>query len=464
MKRRWIWLAALTMFAATSTGAQTEQMDAYVISEMARQHVPGISVAVVKDGKVVSAKGYGLANVELGAPATADTVYEIGSITKQFTATAIMMLVEGGKIGLDDKMRKYLPDTPEAWDAVTIRHLLTHTSGIKSYTGIPDFRTIMRQDSKKDEVIKTVASAPLEFKPGDKFNYCNTGYFLLGMVIEKVSGKSYGDFLAERIFKPLGMASTRANDMAEIVKNRSAGYSYRGGALHNCEFASMTWPFAAGVIISTVGDMAKWDAALYSETLLKKSSLEQMWTPFKLNDGKASNYGFGWAISDKPGRRSVMHGGGINGFTTDIRRHYDDKLTVIVLTNSDTANPGLISAKIAGMFAPALIVEEAKPITDSDPKTTEMVRRVLLRLTSGHNDSPELTEEFRKFLTPELLRGGVELVKSAGELKSLVLLSMKQEPMRRIARYRATFGDTKIAATFIINDNGKITGATMQPE
>src|SRR5438067_1725645 len=169
-------LAMVTVFPV---GAQTDQVDAYVKAEMVKRHVPGISVAVVKDGKVVLAKGYGLANVELGVPATADTVYEIGSITKQFTATAIMMLVEEGKIGLDDTIRKYLPHTPEAWDGVTIRNLLTHTSGIKSYTSIPDFPKLLRDETSKPDVIKKVASIPLEFKPGEKFNYNNTGYFLL---------------------------------------------------------------------------------------------------------------------------------------------------------------------------------------------------------------------------------------------------------------------------------------------
>src|SRR5258708_34643075 len=157
-----------------------------------------------------------------------------------------MMLVEEGKIGLDDKMRKYLPDTPEAWDGITVRHLLTHTSGIKSYTNIPEFSKMLREETSKPEVIKKVASIPLEFKPGEKFNYNNTGYFLLGMVIEKVTGKSYDALLNERIFKPLAMNSTRVNDMTEIIKNRAAGYSYRGAALHNCELPSMSGPFPPG--------------------------------------------------------------------------------------------------------------------------------------------------------------------------------------------------------------------------
>src|SRR5262249_16875826 len=161
------------------------------------------------------------------------------------------------------KMRKYLPDTPEAWNGVTIRHLLTHTSGIKSYTSLGDFVKMARTDITKDDIVKKVAAVPMEFKPGEKFNYNNSGFFFLGMILEKVSGKSYGDYLTERIFKPLGMSSTRVNDLGDVIRNRASGYSFRGGALHNCDVISMSWPFAAGVLVSTVHDMAKWDAALY---------------------------------------------------------------------------------------------------------------------------------------------------------------------------------------------------------
>jgi D-alanyl-D-alanine carboxypeptidase len=464
MIRYRIWMFALGCIIPCPAIAQTDQVDAYIKTEMEKRHVPAISVAVVKDGKVALAKGYGFANVELGVPATADTVYEIGSITKQFTSTAVMILVEEGKMGLDEKMRKYLPDTPEAWDGVTIRHLLTHTSGIKSYTGIPDFPKMLREETSKEDVIRKVASIPLEFKPGEKFNYNNTGYFLLGMVIEKVTGKSYGDFLAERIFKPLGMTSTRVNDMNEIIKNRAAGYSYRGGALHNCEFASMSWPFAAGVLVSTVNDMAKWDAALYTERLVKKSSLEQMWTPYKLNDGKPTGYGFGWGIVDKGGHRGVAHGGGINGFTTNIARLYDVKITVIVLSNMDGHNPGAMGDKIAKIYVPALAAASEEPVADTDKKTTEMLKRVLLRIASGNNDPPELTEEFRKFLTPERLQAGAEFVKGNGPLKSLDLLSVKPEDKRKAYRYLATFGDSKVIATFFVTNDGKVAGLGMQPE
>ena len=200
--------------------AVRDGVDAIVQQLMQRRHIPGVSVAIVKDGKVVLAKGYGLANVELGVPATADTVYQLASVTKTFTATAIMMLVAEGKLALDDRITDRLPDLPAAWQDVTVRHLLSHTSGIKSYTSVRDFYKSTRKDYARREILDLVAKEPLEFAPGEKWNYCNTGYFLLGMLIEKVTGKQYGEFMDERIFKPLGMTRTRVNDLRAIIPDR----------------------------------------------------------------------------------------------------------------------------------------------------------------------------------------------------------------------------------------------------
>ena len=196
-----------------------------------------------------------------------------------------MMLVEEGKVGLDEKITTYLTGLPEAWKNVTVRQLLTHTSGIKGYTDVPGFEKITLVPASKEEVLKVVATYPLNFPSGDKWDYSNTGYFLLGMIIEKASGKTYAEFLKERIFTPLQMNATQINDLHTIIPNRANGYEWKDGALHNADFISMTWPFAAGAIVSTVNDLAKWDAALYTDRLLKTASLQQMWTPVKLNDG-----------------------------------------------------------------------------------------------------------------------------------------------------------------------------------
>ena len=326
--------------AEVTKRSPSDGVNAFVEGLMQKRHIPGVSVAVVRDGSVVLEKGYGLANLELGVPATENTVYQLASVTKTFTATAVMMLVQEGKLALDDKITERLPDLPAAWGKVTIRHLLSHTSGIKSYTSVRDFHKTSRKDYAQREILDLVAKEPLEFTPGEKWNYSNTGYFLLGMLIEKVGGKPYGEFMAERVFKPLNMAHTRANDLRAIIPNRAQGYEWNGKELRNGEYVSPSQPFAAGMLVSNVSDLVKWDAALTKHTLLDEPSLQRMWTPTRLSKGEETGYGFGWQTTKVNGHRLVSHGGGIPGFSTELSRFPDDKLTVIVLTNSDGGHSG----------------------------------------------------------------------------------------------------------------------------
>ena len=343
--------AALFLFlllTASTARAQTDKVDEFVKAEMQKRRIPGLSIAVVKNGEVVKAKGYGLANVELNVPAAPETIYQSGSLGKQFTATLVMMLVEDGKMNLDDHVSKYFPDAPDTWKAITIRHLLTHTSGIsnKLYDQIN-----MRQDYTEDELLKKIAAVPLDFQPGEKWNYSNPGYVTLGILVHKVTGKFYGDLLKERIFTPLGMTTARIINEADIIANRAAGYRLEKRELKNQEWvAPLLNTTADGSLYFTVYDLAKWDAALYTEKLLKRASLDQMWTPVKLADGKTKAYGFGWAFGDVKGHHVIEHGGAWQGFTTYIARYVDDKLTVIVLTNLAGADPGKIARGIAGLY------------------------------------------------------------------------------------------------------------------
>jgi CubicO group peptidase (beta-lactamase class C family) len=240
------------------------------------------------------ARGYGLANVEHQVPVKPETIFQSGSMGKQFTATAVMMLVEEGKLSLDDKITKFFTDAPEAWRNITVRHLLTHTSGMTDYP--QDFD--LRRDYTEDELYARIKPIPLAFQPGEKWSYSNLAYVMLGLLIHKVSGKFYGDFLQERVFQPLGMTTARVISEADIVPNRAAGYRVTNGQLKNQSWVSPSLNTTAdGALYLTVYDMAKWDAALYTEKLLKRSSLEEMWTPVKLNDGKTHPYGFGWALA-----------------------------------------------------------------------------------------------------------------------------------------------------------------------
>jgi CubicO group peptidase (beta-lactamase class C family) len=352
--KRTAYLLPLILFLSTTSFAQdgvTAKVDEYIRAEMRAQKIPGVSLAVIKNGEIVLAKGYGLANIEHQVPVKPETIFQSGSMGKQFTATAVMMLVEEGKLSLDDKLIKFFPDGPEAWRNITVRHLLTHTSGMGDYPD--DFD--LRRDYTEDEMLQRIKTIPLAFQPGEKWSYSNLAYVTLGVLIHKVSGKFYGDFLQERVFKPLGMSTARVISEADIVPNRAAGYRLVNGELKNQNWVSPTLNTTAdGALYLTVYDMAKWDAALYTEKLLKRSSLDQMWTPVKLNDGKTSPYGFGWALGNVHGHRLIEHGGAWQGFKSQISRYVDDKLTVVVFANQARANPAKLAHGVAAIYNPEL--------------------------------------------------------------------------------------------------------------
>ena len=337
---------------AAGQPAIDSKVDQWVEAARRARQIPGLSIAVVRNGKVVHARGYGLANVELQVPATAATVYQSGSVGKQFTATLIMMLVEEGKVGLDESVRKYLPNAPETWQGITVRRLLTHTSGLGDYPDSMDYH----RDYTMADLLAMVYRSPLEFPTGTKWRYSNLAYLTLGELIRTVSGQFYGDLLAERIFRPLGMG-TRIISEPDIVPNRAAGYRLVQGALKNQDWVSPTLNTTAdGALYLTVLDLAKWDLALHTERLLKRSSLDQMWTPVKLADGSTHGYGFGWSIGAVNGHRIVEHGGSWQGFLAHIARYPDDQLAVAVLTNlnSPQTKQGEIAHHVAAMYLPAL--------------------------------------------------------------------------------------------------------------
>jgi CubicO group peptidase (beta-lactamase class C family) len=335
----------MSVFADDSADA----VDEYVRAEMERQHIPGLSLLVSREGKPIRAQGYGLANVELQVPVKPETLFQSGSVGKQFTATAVMMLVEEGKVGLEDPLTKFFPNAPISWKQVTVRELLSHTAGFTDYPKNFNFR----KDYTENEVLKIVEGIPLAYPPGTKWSYSNLGFATLGILIHKVTGKFYGDFLQERIFKPLDMTTTRIISDADIIPNRAAGYRLVKGELKNQEWvAPMINTTADGSLYFSINDLAKWDAALYAEKLLKRSSLDQMWTVAKLKNGQpnSGHYGFGWSIEEKKGHKVIGHGGSWQGFKTHISRYVDDKLTVVVLINQADAEPGPITDRIAEMY------------------------------------------------------------------------------------------------------------------
>jgi CubicO group peptidase (beta-lactamase class C family) len=338
-----------------SPSIHADQVDTYIKLRMDKEHLPGLSLAVLRDGKIIKLKGYGYANLELKVPASPGTVYQVGSITKQFTATAILILVQENIVGLDDKIGKYLNGTPEAWKEITVRNLLTHTSGLQG-EGIPTTDKTMAADFTEEDMFKSAIALPMLSPPGVKYAYSNLDYNLLAIIVEKVSGKTYADFLQERIFQPLDMTSTRVNDRGAIISNRAQAFLWNNGSLQICEpQVSPTRYLGSGSILSTVSDLAKWDAALYTDRILTATSLKMMWTPTKLADGTFTDYGFGWVISSVKKHADIHHNGAMNGFVGNISRFADDRLTVIVLVNqSGLSNTERIATGVARIYIPAI--------------------------------------------------------------------------------------------------------------
>ena len=424
---------------------------------MARQKVPGVAVAIVRKGQPVVAKGYGLANVEHNVPVTPDTIFQSGSVGKQFTAAAAMVLLEEGKLALADPLTKFFSDAPEHWKRITVRHLLTHTSGLPDYTaGTVDYR----RDYSEEDLLKFAYGLKLEFEPGARWNYSNTGYVVLGIVIHKAAGKFYGDVLKERVFAPIGMKTARIISEEDIVPHRADGYRLvRGELKHQQWVAPRLNTTADGSLYLSLNDMLAWDAALRTQQVLGPESWKQIFAPVTLNSGKTYPYGFGWQVGDFAGRRAQRHGGAWQGFQTHIARFPDDDLTIVVLANLAQSSPERISDAIAAVMDPALTLPELKPIPDTDPEMQARVRRLLVEAEAG-TLKPEEFAYVRGGFRP---RPPHEGLKSAGALKSLVLLEAKELGDDRIRVYDAVFEKLTVRVRLAVAPDGKLAQFTLNP-
>ncbi len=313
---------------------------------------PGAAILAVRGDQVIFRQAYGMANLELGVHMQPEMIFRLGSITKQFTAVSILMLLEEGKLSLDDPVTRFLPDFPAHDAPPTIRHLLTHTSGIVSFTDLTEFLTAIRTDLPLAENIALFKDKPQVFPHGERWAYNNSGFVLLSAVIEAISGLTYAQFLAERIFSPLGMAHTSYDFTEQIMPHRVPGYTRNADGWANAAFMSMTLPLGAGALVSCVDDLAKWNAALLAGKVLRGETLEQAFAPCRLNDGSLYGYGFGWGLASYEGSRIVEHGGGINGFVTFALSMPAEQIFVAILTNSETgeSKPGQLAFKIAALL------------------------------------------------------------------------------------------------------------------
>ena len=445
---------------APLTAAQVTSIDRFVTREMARTHVPGAAVGIYSRGTILLAKGYGFSNVELGVPVRPQTIFQSGSVGKQFVSAAIMMLVEEGRVSLDDSITKYFPSAPASWKPILVKNLLSHTSGLAEYETpermSPNGPFYPRLDYTESQLLHKIEALPIENAPGAKWNYRNTNYVLLGLLIRRVTGRFYADYLAERIFKPLGMSSTRLISEADIVPNRAAGYQWEG-QLKNQDWVSPSINSTAdGALYFNVLDLAKWDAALYTTRLLTPSSLNEMWTVYKLNDGKPNpgSYGFAWRIHEQNGHRVLEHGGAWQGFTCDISRYPDDSLTVVVLTNldSDHARPDYMAQVIAGLSDAALMPQKLTAIADSEPRIAVSLARLLDDVSNGTGS--QASTENRRLLKPLWPGASIALVQRGPSLDDGSLT---------VSEFRLTKGAQSMLAIYALDAHGKTAIFLLQP-
>jgi CubicO group peptidase (beta-lactamase class C family) len=453
---------ALGLLTQASGASREADVDAYLRNQAALTGVPGMSVAVVSEGKVVFARGYGLANLELEVPATPSTVFELASVSKPFVATGVMLLVEEGKVALDDPVTKHLPFLPAAWSVIQVHHLLEHTSGLKDYLEAPKFS--FRLDHSRRELIEPVTAAPFAFVAGEKWSYSNTNYLLLGWMIEDVSGQSLATFLRERVFRPLGMNATRVNDPRAIIPGRATGYEREAGEWKARDFVSPTLVATGdGAVVSSALDLAKWAQALEERRLLRPETRERMQTPARIKNGTNAGYGLGWGLGQRGGHAVVEHGGAFAGFRSHIARFPTDRLAVVVLGNASNFPAGRVAYGVAALFLPDLKAVEPPP-RDAEPAVTERHRDIVAAWLEGKLDPNLFTTEAREALFP----GPIEAVRKdlarLGPLSAFDRLSHEQEAGLEVHRYRLRLGETPLVTTFRIATDGKIAGVLVVPE
>jgi CubicO group peptidase (beta-lactamase class C family) len=342
MLLRRVTLALLVLAVAV----YADRFDDIVRTEMERQHIPGLAIAVIQNGEPVRLEGYGIANLEHNVPVTPRTAFKLASVSKQFLAAAMLLLSDEGRVSLDHPVKKYIEDAPPSWDSVTIRHLLSHTGGLvrecpafNAYKAIPDA-----------DLVRSAFSRPLAFAPGEKYQYSNAGYFAAAEIIRRLSGRNWEAFVRDRLFLPAGMVSSHPTSTTQLIPNRADGYDWTAAGYQNAADYIAVRP--SGAFVSTLEDMVRWDAALDTDKPLNAALREQMWKPVSLNDRSSSGYSLGWNIAERKGRRVLHHGGSMPGFRTHYARFPDERVSLIVLSNSSSGQPGEILWKVAALWLP----------------------------------------------------------------------------------------------------------------
>ena len=405
--------------SASPAGPDVPRMEQVIQSFVSDNHFMG-SVLVARGNEIILEKGYGFANLEWETPNSPSTKFRLGSITKQFTAASILLLEERGKLSVSDPVKKYMPDAPAAWDKITIYNLLTHTSGIPSFTSFPDYASLEPFPTTAEQLVKRFRDKPLDFQPGEKWSYSNSGYVLLGYLIEKISGESYEKLVQENIFKPLGMKDSGYDSNSAIIPHRAAGYSPGPNGPENAGYINMTVPLSAGGLYSTTDDLLRWEQGLFGGKLLSPASLQKMTTPFK------NDYACGLMVHTANGHKVIEHGGGIEGFTTALAYYPEDKLTVVVLSNINGPSTPDIASKLAALAhgEKVVLLSERKEVA-VDPKLFE-----------GYVGNYELAPKFILTVTRE---GDKLITQATGQPKVPIFAQSEREFFAKVVDAQITF-------------------------
>ena len=450
-------LLILSLLLPRCAQAQSDRVDSCIAAQMEYRHIPGLALAVVRDGVPVKVRGYGLANVEHDVPVTPQTVFQSASLGKQFTAMLVMWLVERKVIELDRPISDYFQNSPPSWRDITVRHLLTHTSGIPDYsedsTGI---HVNLRSDYTEDQLLEMAKQAPLDFRPGERWSYCNTGYDLLGFLIHKVTGRFYGDLLKECLFQPLHMETARVISEADIVLHRAAGYRLEEGEWKNQEWVAPSLNTTAdGSLYLSIRGMVNWAAALDSGKIVSRKGFDEIWTPVRLNDGSTCPYGFGWFLTPINGKRAISHEGDWQGFNTYIVRFPDDKLTVIVLVNLSPANPAQIAQEVAGIYDPGLASLIPAAILDSQPRITGIVRQLFAEPEAVTLDTAAFTLDFRRTVST-IRKAALDFRRRFGPVLSITLVGGPEKGDPHSLEYRIRYKVGSLIATITLSATEEI--------
>ena len=443
------------------TAVRGDSIDTFIKETIEKRKIPGLSLAVIKDGKLIRAAGYGFANLELQVPATKDTVYEIGSISKQFASEAVMLLVEDGKIELDDPINKYLPaNAPASWEKITVRGLLNHTSGLKDWTEVKEFS--YRREYSAEEFIDLVKSFPLLFEPNANWGYSNTNLPLIGIIVEKASGKAFDDFVTERIFKPLALPTIRFKHQEDIVPNRATGYVLRNGAWKNGEPFRPKVIAASGGVLASAIDLAKWWDAVLHGKIVKPASLAEMLKPAQLNDGRKVTHGFAFFTNTFNGNTYIFHSGStVGGFGSGVYYFPKEKITIAVVGNLEDGGFGAeyIVKRVSDFYIPGAYVGGMKDIANAG--LTQTYFQILKDIAD--NKTPEVLSANFAAKVPDAFRK--QLAENLKQMKSFAYLGnekigenhfMLDAAASEFQRYKMTLTDKTVYYHFRMNKDGKV--------